>query len=339
MHDHREPLRSPRRLSRREFLGLSAAGTAGLALAGCGGAANGSSGSGGKLRMVYQPGTTVFAQLVIMEQEGWLEKALPDYEVTWTQVDAGAAVRDAMSTGEADIGAGGIGPFLVGYDGGVDWRILSALNDIEMWLMVNDDKFQSLKDFGPEDKIAVVAPDSVQAVFVRKAAEEQLGDPHALDNNLVTLPSPDSVQALLSGQIAAHSTYPPFPFQEQDKGARPIVRSFDLFGTHGLMSVWVVKEFHDANPKIMETVYNNIQRATTVIQDDPERTGEILAKASQIDPAEETRFLTEQGVSFTTVPHKYIEFAEFMESADLIKDVPGSWKDLVYDNLKNTNGS
>jgi len=169
---------------------LGVAGAATLALAGCAGGGTTSGQGGGRLRMVYQTGTTHFAQLVIMEQEGWLAEDLPDYEVSWTQVESGAAVRDALVTGQAEVGAGGIGPFLVGYSNGIDWKILNALADIETSLMVNDDRFQSLEDFGSGDQIAVVAPDSVQAVFVRKAAEQQLGDPGALDNNLVTLPNP-----------------------------------------------------------------------------------------------------------------------------------------------------
>jgi NitT/TauT family transport system substrate-binding protein len=346
VHDHKDsphpvsaPMRRlPKRLSRREFLRLGVAGAATLALAGCG-TTGGQDGGGGSVRMIYQTGTTLWAQLVIMEQEGWLAEDLPDYEISWTQVESGAAVRDALLTGEAEVGAGGIGPFLVGYSNGIDWKILSALADIEILLMVNDDRFQSLEDFGPGDQIAVVAPDSVQAVFVRKAAEQQLGDPGALDNNLVTLPNPDSVQALLSGQIAAHATYAPCSFQEQDQGARSIVQSFDLFGTHNLTSVWVLQEYHDANPEIMEAIYDNVQRATTLIDDDPEGAGEILAQKSRIDPAEETRYLTGPGVSFTTEPHGYITFAEFMQSAGLIQTVPGSWQDLVFDNLKGGNGS
>ncbi len=340
MNDHRTPLLPAsfaRRLSRREFLGLGAGAAAGLALAGC--SSSGATGGGGELRIVYQPGTTTYAQLVIMEQEKWLAEDLPDYDVSWTQVDAGAAVRDAMVNGEADVGAGGIGPFLVGYDSGIEWRILSALNDIEMWLMVNEDRFQSLKDFGPEDKIAVVAPDSIQAVILRKAAEEELGDPRALDNNLVSLPSPDSLQALLNNQIAGHFTSPPYQFQEQDKGARPIVRSFDLFGRHNLISIWVLQPFHDENPQVMEALYSNIQRATKLIQDDPAGVAEILARVSQIDPANEERFLTEENVYYNTAPHGFTSFGEFMQSAGLINEVPGSWQDLVYDNLKNTDGS
>ncbi|HET7479051.1 MAG TPA: ABC transporter substrate-binding protein [Rubrobacteraceae bacterium] len=335
--------RIAREYSRQEFLslGIAAAG-AGLMFAGCS-ASDAAGGGGGseadKLRITYQPGTTTYAQLVIMEQEGWLADDLQDVDISWNQVDAGAAVRDAIASGKTDIGAGGIGPFLVGYDSGIDWRILSALDNVSMWLMVKDEKFKSLKDFKEGDKIAVVAPDSIQAVILRKGAQEQLGDPHALDGNMISLPSPDSVTALLNGQVAAHFTAPPFQFQEQDKGARPILKSFDLFGEHNLISLWVLRDFHEANPKIMSAVYKNVQKATKLIQDDPNRAGEILAKVSKIDPAEETRYLTEQGVSFTTTPRGFISFAKFMKTADLIKKVPGSWKDLVYDNIKNSDGS
>jgi NitT/TauT family transport system substrate-binding protein len=72
-----------------------------------------------------------------------------------------------------------------------------------------------------------------------------------------------------------------------------------------------------------------------LIKDDPGRVAEI----SQIDPAEEERFLTEKNVYYTTTPRGFISFGEFMQSAGLIEEVPGSWKDLVYPNLKNTDGS
>lgn len=325
--------------SRREFLGMGMAiAGGGMMLAGCsGGSASGS--SGGAFKLIYQPGTTTYAQLAVIEREGWLEEALPEYEITYQQVDAGAVVRDAIVSDDAQVGAGGIAPFLVGYDSGIPWRILSALNDIEIWLMVNDDRFQSLEDFGPDDQIAVVAPDSIQAIILRKAAEEQLGDPRALDNNLVSIPGPDSVAALMNGQVAAHFTAPPYQFIEQDDGARPIVRSYDLFGEHNLISIWVREDYHGENPDVMEAVTETIQRATDLINEDPEQVGNILAEVSQIDPADETRFLTEENVTFTTEPHGFIEFAEFMQSAELIDEVPGSWEDLVFDNLKGGNGS
>jgi len=151
--------------------------------------------------------------------------------------------------------------------------------------------------------------------------------------------SPDSYQALLNGQIAGHFTAAPYQFQEQDEGARPIVRSFDLFGRHNLISIWALQPFHDENPQAMEALYSNFRRATELINDDPGRVAWILAGVSQIDPADEERFLTEENVYFNTAPHGFVSFEEFMQSAGLIEDVPGSWKDLVYPNLKTADGS
>ncbi|CAA9461610.1 MAG: hypothetical protein AVDCRST_MAG02-3058 [uncultured Rubrobacteraceae bacterium] len=143
----------------------------------------------------------------------------------------------------------------------------------------------------------------------------------------------------MSGQIAGHFTAPPYQFQEQDKGARPIVRSFGLFGRHSLISIWVFKPFHDTNPQATEALYSNFQRATKIIQDAPGRVAEILAEVSQIDSAVEERFLIEENVYYTTTPRGFISFGEFMQSAGLIEQVPGAWKDLVYPNLKSVDGS
>ena len=88
-----------RRFGLREFLELGAAGAAGLELPGCGAAGGSQGGGSGWLKIVYQPETSIYAQLVIMEKEGWLAEDLPDYTVFWTQVDARAAVRDAMVNG------------------------------------------------------------------------------------------------------------------------------------------------------------------------------------------------------------------------------------------------
>ena len=98
-------------------------------------------------------------------------------------------------------------------------------------MIVNRRPYQGLPEF------ADIEPGKHAGCVV----EGQLGDPHALDKNLVSLPAPDSVQALISGQIAAHFTAPPFQFQEQDKSARPIVKSFDQFGRHNLISIWVLQ--------------------------------------------------------------------------------------------------
>jgi NitT/TauT family transport system substrate-binding protein len=322
-------------LTSNKSLRAGIAGTAifllALLAAGCGG---GGGGDGNSMTIAYQPGIG-YAQLLIMKQEGWLEEDLPETEISWQQLSSGAAIRDGMLAGDIQVGSGGVGPFLVGYDAGVDWKLLSALNEMDLWLMAVDENIQNLGDFG-DGSIATPAPDSIQAVVLRKGAQEQLGDAKALDSNIVALAHPDGLQALLSGQISGHLTSPPFQFQEQDQGARPILKSFDLFGPHTFNSVFVRQDYHDENPEAMDALYSNIQEATELIESDPDRAAEILSEESggETSAEEFKRFMTEEGVAYTTQPRGFIEFAEFMQQTGLIKKVPGSQEDLVFDNLK-----
>ena len=304
-----------------------------LLIGGCGGAAGGGGGDD-NMAIAYQPGIG-YAQLLIIKQEGWLEEDLPETEISWQQLSSGSAIRDGMLAGDIQVGSGGVGPFLVGYGAGVDWKLLSALNEMDLWLMVMDERYQSLESLG-DGSIAMPAPDSIQAVVLRKGAQEQLGDAAALDNTIVSLAHPDGLQSLLSGQIAGHLTSPPFQFQEQDEGARPILKSFDLFGPHTFNSVFVRQGYHDDNPEAMEALYSNIQEATELIESDPDRAAEILSEESEgeTEAEEFRRFITEEGVAYTTQPSGFIEFAEFMQEIGLIEEVPASQDDLVFDNLK-----
>jgi NitT/TauT family transport system substrate-binding protein len=240
-----------------------------------------------------------------------------------------------MLAGDIQVGSGGVGPFLVGYSADTDWKVLSALNEMDLWLMVVDEQIQDLGDFG-DGSIAVPAPDSMQAVVLRKGAQEQLGDAGALDDNIVALTHPDGLPALLSGEISGHLTAPPFQFQEQDEGARPILKSFDLFGPQTFINVFVLQDYHDDNPEAMEALYSNIQEATELIENDPDRAAEILSEESEGETSAEEfrRFIAEEGVTYTTQPNGFIEFGEVMQEIGMIDKVPGSQEEIVFDNLK-----
>ncbi len=306
-----------------------------LLVAGCGSGGGGQGGGGGQLNIAYQPGIG-YAQLLIAKQEGWLEEELPGVKVKYQQLNSGSAIRDGMLAGDLQVGSGGVGPFLVGYDSGVDWKLLSALEEMDLWLMVVDEQLQSLEDFG-DGKIAMPAPDSIQSVVLRKGAKERLGDARALDSNIVALGHPEGLQSLLSGQIAGHLTSPPFQFQEEDEGARAILKSFDLFGPHTFNSVFVRQDYHDDNPEQMEALYGVIQRATELLRDDPARAAEILsAETGGETPAEEFEgYITREGVTYTTEPRGFVQFAEFMQEIELIDEAPESCEELVYENLEN----
>jgi len=308
-------------------------------LAGCGEDEGGGGAQGGgdgakQLTIAYQPGIG-YAQLLIMKQQRTLEKAVPGTKVTWQQLSSGSAIRDGMLSGDIHVGSGGVGPFLVGYDGGVGWKLLSALNQMDLWLMAKDGKFQDVADFKGNNRIAMPGPDSIQAIVLKKAAQEELGDAKALDPNIVALAHPDGLQSLISGQIAGHLTSPPFQFQEQDQGARRITGSFDHFGEHTFNSVFVREEFYNENKELLDALYKGIQDATTMINENPDQAAEILSQESggQESAKNFKRFITEEGVSYNTEPKGFLAFAEFMNEIGLIKEVPGSAEELVFPNL------
>jgi NitT/TauT family transport system substrate-binding protein len=206
--------------------------------------------------------------------------------------------------------------------------------------MAKEGGAQTLEDLKGA-KIAMPAPDSIQAIVLRKAAQQELGDAKALDNAIVALPHPDALQALTSGQLDGHLTSPPFQFQEQDRGARKILGSYDYFGEHTFNSVFVQEDYHDDNPEIMEALYKGIQDATTMIEEQPAEAAALVAKASGAEGSAKDfeDWMTREGVAYATEPQGFIAFAEFMQEIGLMQEVPGSWEDLVFDNLKGGAGS
>lgn len=287
--------------------------------------------------IAVQPGLG-YAPLTILKQEGWLEEDLPEMEVSFQQLSSGSAIRDGMISGDIQVGAGGIGPLLIGWDRGVDWKVLSAMLDADLWLNVVDQRFQSLEDFEPgSDSIVMPAPDSIQSFVLRKGAQEQLGDASALDSSIVALSHPDGLQQLLSGQIQGHLTSPPFEFREVDEGARTILRSYDLFGQHTFNSVWVRQGYYEDNPEAMQTLYDNLQEAIELIKNDPDRVAEILSEeAGGETSAEQYKdwITREEVITYTNEPHGFLEYARFMQEIGSLESVP-ECSEIMHDTLGN----
>lgn len=283
-----------------------------------------------KVTIAYQPGLG-YAQLIIMKRQQVLEKKFPNTTFEWKILAAGAPIRDGMIAGQIQVGAGGTGPFLVGWDRGVGWRILSSLNQMDLWLMAVDPNIKTLKDIKPGMQIGLPAPDSIQAVVLRRAAQQQLGNPNALDQNLVAIAHPAGVQALLGGQLAAHLTSPPFQFQEKDAGARVILRSFDVFGPHTFNSVWVLESFYNEYPDFNKAFYEAIAEATRLIKEKPDEAARIVAEEEQgqVSPATYRDWLTREGMVYDTVPRGFLKFAAFMKETGMISKVPSSIKELT----------
>ena len=124
----------------------------------------------GQFGLVYAP-LMVARKLKIFERYG--------LKPVWKEYGSGGAVREALVSGEVDVGFMGIPPFLIGWDKGCQWKVACGFVVIPVGLVTYDPNIKSLKDFKPDDKIAVPSPGSVQHILLAMAAEQELGSPNA----------------------------------------------------------------------------------------------------------------------------------------------------------------
>lgn len=79
-----------------------------------------------------------YSSLVIIKQQKTLEKQFPNTAFEWKVLASGSAIRDGILANQIQVGAMGIAPFLVGWDRGVGWKLLSGLNQQDLWLVTKD---------------------------------------------------------------------------------------------------------------------------------------------------------------------------------------------------------
>jgi NitT/TauT family transport system substrate-binding protein len=281
--------------------------------------------------IVYQPGLGA-AIFISLKLQKTLDKQFPNTNFQWKIVNSGAAVREAVLSGQGQIGSLGLPPFLVGWDKGMDWKVLLATSRSDAWLVAKDPKFKSLKDFGPNDKIGVVAPDSQQAIELRKFAQEQLGNAHALDKNMIAIGAADGEAALLSGQIAAQLSGPPFQNREVAEGAHIIVHSQDAFGPVGAGLIVLPESFYNQYPAFSKKVYQDLEESSAYVANHHDEVAQELAQDKVSGgggtAAQFKTLLNDTSLVFDTTPSGLIAYSTFMKSIGLISKVPASVSDL-----------
>ncbi|MBC5811023.1 MAG: ABC transporter substrate-binding protein, partial [Candidatus Eremiobacteraeota bacterium] len=180
----------------------------------------------------------------------------------------------------------------------------------------------------------------VQGLTLREAAQQQLGNAHALDQSIVSIDHPSGISALLNGQLAAHLTSPPFQYQEVAAGAHVVLRSFAILGQHTFNSVYVSESFAAAHPEFIKGVYRELVDATDLIKRHPAEAAAILSRDAngKVPASDFEKWLRRGDVNFTTTPHGFLRFASIMKSIDAIKKVPSSMRDIEVMSVLNGAG-
>jgi len=319
-----------------------------LLLGACGSApSSGDSGGGqteqdwGELRLGYQFGTS-YLPVEVMVEHKLIEKRL-NIKVTKVQLGGGGALTEAILSDSIDVAFMGLGPFFVGWAKGIDWKIAAAMQDMPIGLNSSKPGAASLKDIGPNDRIAVPGVNSMQHVMLAMEAEKQLGDARALDHLLVAMPHPDGERALLAGsEVTFHYTAPPFLQRErQQPGIRKIVDSYETMGQPHTFNVLVVPaKFKEERPEVYRALVEAHAEALAWIAANPGEAADLMIRlGDQTDREELIRQITDPDVVWTEEPHGLLRFATFMKEAGFIDRAPADWKEVTWENLHGLNGN
>ena len=299
-------------------------------MAGCGKADDNS-----KLTIAYQYGMA-YAPLQVMKEQGLIEKYYPDVEIDWQVLNSGSAITEGMIANSIDVGAMGLAPAITAISKGVPSKIFSAMSSQPHKIMCNNPDIQSISDISAQDKIALVNIGSFQHILLSMAAEKELGDPHALDNNIVAMSHPDGMTALVSGSVACQLTTSPYVFKEAEYE--------NVFALSSISDVWpegntfivalATTELHEKNPELYNAVVNAHADAIKYINENPVDVANMLCEKEGVDYETMLSWLEDPACGYAPDTVGVMEMAEFMERVGFVENAPDNYSDYVYENVK-----
>lgn len=157
----------------------------------------------------------------------------------------------------------------------VDVRVASGINAMAWTLTVRDPAIKSIRDFKPDQRIAVPGVKvSGQATALQIAAAKEWGDKEyeKLDGLTVSLSHLDATAMMLGGksEIVANFSSPPYAnIQLKDPNIRAILNSDDILG--GPISfnfIATTAKFRNDNPKFYGAFLAALKEATEIVSND-----------------------------------------------------------------------
>ena len=304
-----------------------------VSLAACGGDSD--SDAKNKLTIAHQYGMA-YAPLQVMKEQKLIEKYYDGVEIEWSVLNSDSAITEGFAGGSIDVGAMGVGPAITGITSGVPYKICSNMSAQPHKIMTNNPKIKSLKDI-KDEKIALVNMGSFQHIVLAMAAKEQLGDAHALDNNIVAMSHPDGMSALLSGSVDCQLTTSPYVFKEAAETGISEVEALESVWPSGNSFIVAVAStsLQEENPELYDAVVKAFDDAIEFLNSNTKEAAEMLCEAEDVDAATMEKWLKDKDCVYSTETKGLMDFANFMsDNGFLENDGPKDISDLVFDNVK-----
>lgn len=296
------------------------------------------SGKNAKLTIAYQGGIG-YAPVHILEQQKLIEanyKEATGAEVTvqFQKLDSGADINTGIIGGTIDIGCMGIAPAVSAVAGGVPAKVVTGLCSQTHGLMTNDPSIRTLADI-KDNQIALVNIGSIQHILLAMAAEKELGDPHALDNNIVKMSHAEGYAALEAGTYKLHLTSSPFINRERENDKFTEIKAVNKIWPDGntFLVALASTKIGDDNPELFEAVQESFAQAIELINSDQEQAAQLIAPYLGQDVATTLKDLQDETSMFFGELKGATQMADFMHRAGFInKEV--TFSEFTYPGVK-----
>ncbi len=275
-----------------------------------------------------------YAPLNIMKEKGILEQKLPGVTINWQQFGGPTAIRESMMNGEVDFGFMGIAPVLIGIDNGMEWKYATGISSNQVAIVTDSPDKKTLADFTEEDRIAILSPGCTQHVLLCMLAKEQLGDPMALDSQLVSMTHPDALQALLSNtEITAHVATPPYIQKEVQAGMTIMATGEEIMGKpFTFISGVAMTDFYENHRDWYDAFIEALDESIDYINENMEECVRILAPVYGISEEDLMEQMTYNGTIYSNRLEGIPELSAAMQSMGLTKGNP-DFDAITFDNV------
>lgn len=272
----------------------------------------------------------------MMKEYGLLEKYLPEgYSVEWHVMTSASDMRDSLVSGELDVVCTSLPTFITAYENGMPLELISFAGSVPIGLYGNNEEYTSLSSFTSTDRIAAKSKGNNGHIAFLIACQEQLQDPMALDNQIVTIQEADALALLQSGDDYQASIFSfPMTIKAQQAGLKEIVNFTDIIQSYGIGSTYFTRQdYYSENAGVIEAIRSAQQEALAMIDEDPEAVAETLSPVFDLDK----EYIMD---AFRIAPPcseyaGYDKLAELLHDIGLVEKTPTRFEDMVnYEDIK-----
>jgi NitT/TauT family transport system substrate-binding protein len=295
---------------------------------------------------------------IVMEQQKLYEKALAaanidhPVKVRWVKFTGGAAMNDAILSGDLSFALAGVGPLATMWAktrDNIKVMGVCAANSMPMLLNTRDPNVKTIADFTSRNKIALPGVKvSIQAILLEMAAAKAFGDGQyaKLDPLTTTLSHADGMAELLSpnSPVDSHFTSPPYSYEElEHPGIRTVLNSYQILGGPGtLNTVYATTRFRAENPKVYAAFLAAFKEATDFINKDKRGAARLYLQGSNdksLTEDELVKMLENPDIRYTMVPEGTMKVVSFMHKHGRIKVEPKVWSEMFFPEVHDLPGN